>query len=911
MPGIRSATRSSRSTRPLGRRCRTTWPRASGRIRDIVEGFNDPVVELDGYEADDVIGTLAVKASRGRTGGGDRLGRQGLLPARRPGHPPHEPRARRSDRRGRRVGHEENAEREVRDALHRRSPTTWPSSETRPTTCRARPASGPRRPSSSSSSIDSVEALIEHAADLGRSARRPVPGRERRRRAALEAAGDDHDGPRRRPGSGGADASRSRTPPCSAISSSSWSSGVSPRQYAAAAQAADGGALGSPTRSSVEEAGGRLRHRRRRRAASDEVVEEVRGAGAVAIAVGDFRAGSAAWRSSSASRSRWRAAGLVSAGRTSTAVRAHLRGRGPGRGPQSPRMVRPTDGMTPLRELLEDPTVEKVGHDLKHAILALSRAGSSCRDSPSTRWSRATSSIRAGGGTSSRRSRWRSSRTSRPSTLRRGRYGKAPISFAEAPVERASRLPVRAGGSRGSARRDFRRPARRGFELGDRSWPTSRCLSCPCSLRMELAGIAIDEEFFRRMRARLKRELDLIQEEIFKLAGGDFNLNSTPQLRQVPLREARAARHQEDEDGSLHRRHGAGGAGRDGARRAPAHDGVPGAREAPLDVRRRAAPARECPDGADPHQLQPDRRGDRDACPRAIPTFRTFRSGPRSDGRSGRASWRRTGTPSSRWTTPRSSCACWPTSRGDEAFVTAFTEGIDVHRQTASVIFDVPVDDVGRPPAGPGQDGELRDPVRAGPLLAGSPARHHREEARDFIDTYFERFQGVRDFLDAQVEMAKESGYVETLMGRRRYVPELKSGNWNMRQFGERVAQNTPIQGTAADLMKQAMIDVQAGLDGCRHRGAGAAPGARRAAARGAGRRDRRRARPGRRADGGCGGAARARSWPSRVSERTGTTARRSGVPSGAIRPPRGRGESSRTSPPVRGHSNTSTERIP
>ena len=71
----------------------------------------------------------------------------------------------------------------------------------------------------------------------------------------------------------------------------------------------------------------------------------------------------------------------------------------------------------------------------------------------------------------------------------------------------------------------------------------------------------------------------------------------------------------------------------------------------------------------------------------------------------------------------------------------------------------------------------------------------------------------MRDFLDAQIEMAKEKGYVETLMGRRRYVPELRQGNWNVRQFGERVAQNTPIQGSAADLMKKAMIDVGIALD--------------------------------------------------------------------------------------------------
>ena len=87
-----------------------------------------------------------------------------------------------------------------------------------------------------------------------------------------------------------------------------------------------------------------------------------------------------------------------------------------------------------------------------------------------------------------------------------------------------------------------------------------------------------------------------------------------------------------------------------------------------------------------------------------------------------------------------------------------------------------------------------------------------RTEAREFIDAYFERFSGVRAFLDEQIASAKERGFVETLSGRRRYVPELRSTNWNTRSFGERVAQNTPIQGTAADLMKIAMIDVDRAL---------------------------------------------------------------------------------------------------
>ncbi|NNM05799.1 MAG: DNA polymerase I, partial [Gemmatimonadetes bacterium] len=84
-----------------------------------------------------------------------------------------------------------------------------------------------------------------------------------------------------------------------------------------------------------------------------------------------------------------------------------------------------------------------------------------------------------------------------------------------------------------------------------------------------------------------------------------------------------------------------------------------------------------------------------------------------------------------------------------------------------------------------------------------------RDEARAFIDEYFLRFSGVRAFLDQQVNLAREQGYVETLSGRRRYVPEIQAKNWNVRQFGERIAQNTPIQGTAADLIKVAMVRIQ------------------------------------------------------------------------------------------------------
>jgi DNA polymerase-1 len=95
-----------------------------------------------------------------------------------------------------------------------------------------------------------------------------------------------------------------------------------------------------------------------------------------------------------------------------------------------------------------------------------------------------------------------------------------------------------------------------------------------------------------------------------------------------------------------------------------------------------------------------------------------------------------------------------------------------------------------------------------GPFALSRQLKITNAEARQFIDTYFERFQGVKRYLETRVEFARQHGYVETLFKRRRYVPELKERNFNIRAFGERVAQNAPIQGSAADLIKIAMIRI-------------------------------------------------------------------------------------------------------
>ena len=88
-----------------------------------------------------------------------------------------------------------------------------------------------------------------------------------------------------------------------------------------------------------------------------------------------------------------------------------------------------------------------------------------------------------------------------------------------------------------------------------------------------------------------------------------------------------------------------------------------------------------------------------------------------------------------------------------------------------------------------------------------------RKEAAGYIDSYFERYTGVKKYMEDIVAKAREQGYVSTLMGRRRYLPEIRNSNFNLRSFAERTAINTPIQGTAADIMKKAMIAVQRELD--------------------------------------------------------------------------------------------------
>ncbi|SIO16798.1 DNA polymerase I [Sulfurivirga caldicuralii] len=149
---------------------------------------------------------------------------------------------------------------------------------------------------------------------------------------------------------------------------------------------------------------------------------------------------------------------------------------------------------------------------------------------------------------------------------------------------------------------------------------------------------------------------------------------------------------------------------------------------------------------------------------------------------------------------------------GDENLIKAFEQGLDIHRATAAEIFGVPVDEV---------TPEMRrhaKTVNFG-LIYGMSAyglaqqlEIDRKQAQAYIDTYFERYPGVRRYMDEIREKAKQQGYVETLMGRRLYLPDIHSKNPQVRQYAERAAINAPLQGTAADIIKTAMIRIDAWL---------------------------------------------------------------------------------------------------
>jgi len=150
----------------------------------------------------------------------------------------------------------------------------------------------------------------------------------------------------------------------------------------------------------------------------------------------------------------------------------------------------------------------------------------------------------------------------------------------------------------------------------------------------------------------------------------------------------------------------------------------------------------------------------------------------------------------------------------DETLIHAFNNGLDIHRATAAEIFETNLEEV--------TDEQRRHSkaVNFG-LIYGMSAfglakqlNVERKQAQAYIDQYFEQYPGVKVYMESTRELAREKGYVETVFGRRLYLPDINAKNHNMRQYAERTAINAPMQGTAADIIKLAMISVDSWLAG-------------------------------------------------------------------------------------------------
>lgn len=468
-----------------------------------------------------------------------------------------------------------------------------------------------------------------------------------------------------------------------------------------------------------------------------------------------------------------------------------------------------TEAMAPLRELFADPGIEKILHNLKYDHIVLKRAGAPMA-APFFDTMVASYVLDPG-----RRSHGLDELSLELLAHKTTSYkdvagsGKSEIPFGEVALDVARDYACE------DADCTWRLWERFAPELEETDlrvlFDELEMPLVPVLAAMEEEGIQIDVNFFKKMAEKIHGELEHLVQDIYKAAGTEFNLNSTPQLREVlfeklELPVIKRTKTGASTDASVLEELAAEG----------------------HEVPRRMLEYRELSKLLSTYV---------EALPRLVNerTGRIHTSFNQTVAATGRLSSSdpnlqnipiRTdlGRQIRKGFVPREGCVFLGADysqielrvlahfSGDPAFVDAFSRGVDVHRQTASVIFGVQVDEVTAHQRAQAKTINFATLYGQGAFGLSRQLGIPRDEAEAFIDEYFERFAGVRAFLDEQVEKARSLGYVETLMGRRRYVPELKSKNWNIRQFGERVAQNTPIQGTAADLIKQAMLDVAAGL---------------------------------------------------------------------------------------------------
>jgi DNA polymerase-1 len=324
---------------------------------------------------------------------------------------------------------------------------------------------------------------------------------------------------------------------------------------------------------------------------------------------------------------------------------------------------------------------------------------------------------------------------------------------------------------------------------------------------MERTGIRIDREFFAKIGAKLARDLHYTQEEIWKIAGEQFNINSTQQLRTILFDKL---------DLPVLRKTKTGASTDAAVLEVLAEQGH--ALPRLLLEFRQLDKLKGTYVDALPLQVNPETGRIHTSFSQTVAaTGRLSSSDPNLQNVPIRteqgAELRKGFIPDDGFVFlgadySQIELRILAHMSGDPAFVEAFQSRRDIHRQTAAIMFGVPVADVSAQMRAAAKTVNFATIYGIGPFALSHQLGTSVAEAKTFIEQYFERFPGVRRYLDTQIEMARECGYVETLSGRRRYIPEIRSRNYSMRQFGERAATNAPVQGTAADIIKIAMIRI-------------------------------------------------------------------------------------------------------
>jgi DNA polymerase-1 len=336
---------------------------------------------------------------------------------------------------------------------------------------------------------------------------------------------------------------------------------------------------------------------------------------------------------------------------------------------------------------------------------------------------------------------------------------------------------------------------------------------------MEWTGVTIDVAWFRSLKERFQRERELVERRIHDAAGEEFNINSTPKLRtilfeklQLPVLKKTAT-----------------GASTDASVLQELADQGHALPQLLMEYRELSKLESTYLDTL-PLLINPDTgRLHTNFNQTVAATGRLSSTDPNLQNIPVRSELgkeiRRGFVPRAGWQFVAADYSqielrLLAHLSGDPAFVAAFRSGGDIHRQTAAVIFGVPVAAVTTEMRARAKTINFATIYGQGAHALSRQLKIEHAEAKGFIATYFERFSGVRAWLDGSVESAHEKGFVETIFGRRRYIPELKERNFNIRAFGERVATNAPIQGSAADLIKIAMIRIAGALQTQQLRGA-------------------------------------------------------------------------------------------